>query len=206
MPQDDGYEPLALATGRGPVDVRYYRVAGARSGAIFVGGVGGGWDTPALGCLYPSLARALAEDQRIAALRVRYRHPTVLEEAAFDVRAGVTFLEREGIDQVALVGHSFGGAVVLRAATASDVVATVVALSTQSYGAHAVRTLPPGCSLLLAHGTEDEVLPPRCSEWVYALAHEPKRLVLLEGATHGLDEAAEDVRRLVRDWIVEELG
>ena len=82
----------------------------------------------------------------------------------------------------------------------------MIPLSTQSYGAELVSRLAPGVSLLLAHGTADSVLPPRCSEQVFRLAREPKRLVLLPGAEHGLDEAADDVRELVREWIVEALA
>ena len=194
---------LALATPRGPVECRYYAVADATASAVFVGGVGGGWDTPARG-LYPGLADELRADG-IASLRVRFRNPVDFDEAVFDVRSGLAFLAREGVDRVALVGHSFGGAVVVRAAARTESVRTVVTLSTQSYGADAVRDLAPGASVLLVHGTEDDVLPAQSSQYVHAMAREPKRLVLYEGARHGLDEVAHAVRRLVRDWIVVEL-
>jgi len=44
---------------------------------------------------------------------------------------------------VALVGHSFGGAVVIRVGVASPAVATVAALSSQSYGTEDVASLAP---------------------------------------------------------------
>jgi pimeloyl-ACP methyl ester carboxylesterase len=200
------YRALTLETARGPVEARHYVVPGSSAAAVLVGGVGGGWDTPAAGRLYPSLAHELAEERATAALRVRYRNPTDLEEATSDVVGALAFLEAEGVDRVALVGHSFGGAVVLRAAATRRSVATVVALSTQSYGAEAASELRRGCSLLLVHGRDDEVLPPRSSEWVYSIAREPKRLVLLPGTRHGLDEAADAVYALVRDWILAELA
>ena len=196
----EGYTLVEIATARGRVESRYYAAPGARAGALFVGGVGGGWDTPANG-LYPTLAEEL-RGEGIASLRVRFRDPLDLAEAAFDVLSGVAFLSAEGIGSVALAGHSFGGAVVVRAATLSRAVQTVVTLATQSYGADAVRELGPRCSVLLVHGTADRVLPARSSEYVHELAREPKRLVLYERAGHGLDEVADDVRRLVFDWIV----
>jgi alpha-beta hydrolase superfamily lysophospholipase len=66
--------------------------------------------------------------------------------------------------------------------------------------------LGPDCSLLLVHGGADAVLPVQCSERIYRWAHEPKRKVILEGAGHGLDEAAEVVYETVRDWLLAELG
>ena len=198
------YRSLTLSTSRGHVECRHYEAPGARRAAVWVGGVGGGFDTPASG-LYPQLCGELV-DAAIASLRVRFRHPTLLDEAVFDVLAGVAYLEETGVDDVALVGHSFGGAVVIRAGARSDAARTVVTLATQGYGAGPVSALSPRCSILLVHGTNDRVLPPHSSEYVHGLAHEPKRLVLYPGAGHGLDEAADEVRELVRSWILEQLN
>lgn len=198
------YRPVTLETDRGEVECRYYDAPGARSAAVWVGGAGGGWDTPA-GDLYPRLSEELA-DEAIASLRVRFRNPTLLDEAAFDVLAGIAHLERTGIGAFAVIGHSFGGAVVIRAAAVSGAVRTVVALATQSYGADPVRQLSPRCSILLVHGTADRVLPASTSQYVHRLAREPKRLVVYDGAEHGLDEVAENVRALVRSWIVQSLS
>jgi hypothetical protein len=110
------------------------------------------------------------------------------------------------VASVALVGHSFGGAVVIQAAAASPAVRTCVPMSTKSYGADAAAELSPRCSILLAHGTADEILPPRCSEYVYRIAGEPKKLLLKEGARHGLDEWADELPGILRDWIRTELS
>jgi uncharacterized protein len=96
------------------------------------------------------------------------------------------------IRRIDLVGHSFGGVVVLQAALAgANLVPTVVTLATQSYGAiNAISKLRYGrISLLLIHGTEDDVLPLYCSEQIHQLANEPKQLVILRGAGHSLNEA-----------------
>ncbi len=203
-PMQSGYQPIRLETNRGNIDFCYYPVSGTQYGAIWVGGVGGGWDTPANG-LYPQLCQELMGDG-IASLRVRYRQPKILQESVFDVLAGISYLESEGIKAVALTGHSFGGAVVIQAAAISQAVRTVVTLATQSYGATAVSQLAPGCEILLIHGTVDRVLTSACSEYVYQLAHEPKRLILYEGADHSLNQVAEDVYQVVRDLIVQKLN
>lgn len=212
-PQREGYHPVKLITSRGEIDCRYYPVTGAQKGAIWVGGVGGNWDTPAQG-LYPRLCQELREYDKdalgsrfaIASLRIRYRYPTELEESILDVLAGISYLEGEGIKAVALIGHSFGGAVVIQAATNSPIVRTVVTLATQSYGAAAASELAPRCSLLLVHGTADEILPPSCSKYVYQLAKEPKHLILYPNARHGLDEVSQEVHACVRDWVIENLN
>ncbi len=131
---NDGYTPIRLVTRRGGgVDCRYYHIAGALKAIIWVGGVGGGWDTPARG-LYPNLCQKLIKKE-INSLRVRFRYPTDLYESILDVIESIHFLEQQGIESVGLVGHSFGGAVVIQDGTASsDTVRTVVTLSTQSYG------------------------------------------------------------------------
>lgn len=199
----EGYQPIKLITSRGPIYCRYYPVEGSQLAAIWVGGVGGDWDTPARQ-LYPLLCQELTK-QGIASLRVRFRYPTQLEEAVLDVLAGLTYLHDEGIESFALIGHSFGGAVVIQAASQAEDVRTVVTLATQSYGVYSVSDLATRCSLLMLHGSADPVLPPHCSEHLYELALEPKHLILYPDAGHTLDEVADDVHQVVREWIVEQL-
>lgn len=199
----DGYVPVELMTDRGEVACRFYPVEGMSSGVIWVGGIGGDWDSPARG-LYPKLAAELRGDD-ISSLRVHYRYSRMLDEAVYDVLVGVTYLESRGISNMALVGHSFGGAAVIQAAALSESVRTVVALATQSYGAGAITEFCPDYSILLIHGAEDTVLPSYSSRQVYEMAHEPKGLIILEGNGHTLDESAQEVERIVHNWIVSEL-
>lgn len=203
-PQQEEYHPVKLITSRGSIHCRYYPVEGANKAVIWVGGVGGGWDTPARG-LYPLLCEFLREEG-IASVRVRYRYPTDLQESTLDVLAALTYLQDEGINEFALVGHSFGGAVVIQAAAQSPDVRTVVTLATQSYGADPVTELATRCSLLLLHGTNDSVLSPHCSHNVYQLALEPKRLIIYPNAGHNLDEVADEVYLVIRYWIVQQLN
>lgn len=203
------YQLVKLDTQRGEIVCRYYSSNThnpASVAVVYVTGVGGGWGTPAIG-LYPRLCCSLARIG-IDGLRVRYRHPTDLLESVFDTLAGIAFLREEHrIKAIGLVGHSFGCAVVIQAAVqASDVVCTLVTLATQSYGAaHVISKLKHRTSALMIHGSDDKVLPAYCSEEVYQKAHDPKQIVLCEGAGHGLDEVSEEVYELVYDWLVNSL-
>lgn len=169
-----------------------------------MGGVGGGWDSPAEG-LYPKLSEALT-DVGISSLRIRFRNPHSLQGAVVDVRTGIEFLQTQNISAVALVGHSFGGAAAIQAAVHDRSIRTIVTLSTQSYGTDPVAQLGPHCSIFLIHGIADPVLPWRSSAFVHRLAKEPRRMVLIPDAGHMLNEAAGEVQALVREWIIQELG
>ncbi|MDB6112904.1 MAG: phospholipase [Pedosphaera sp.] len=196
---------ILFQTDRGEIVARFHPVprgeaiAGA---AVWVGGAGGGLDGPARG-LYPEACRRL-QHQGVAGLRLDYRFPGNLKECVLDTLLGVEFLSREGINEVALVGHSFGGAVVISAGALSDHVEAVVPMSTQTYGAEAAPQIAPR-PLLLIHGTKDEVLPDSCSRRVFEEAREPKKLMLYRGARHGLDEVREEVLDLLVTWIPKHL-
>src|SRR5688500_11226186 len=99
-----------------------------------VGGGDGGLDGPAR--LYPDLADDLSL-ACIAALRLDFRvhsFPGDLDEAVHDVRVGIRFLEIEGHERVGLLGHSFGGAVVIESAVLELGVIAVATLATQTAG------------------------------------------------------------------------
>jgi dienelactone hydrolase len=119
-----------------------------------------------------------------------------------DVLAGVAHLASMGRGRVVLVGHSFGGAVVIAAGAASERVHAVAALSSQTHGTEAVAALSPR-PLLVMHGLADEILPAACSRDIHARAREPKRIALYPGCRHGLDQCADDVDRDLLAWIVE---
>ncbi|MBA3978130.1 MAG: dienelactone hydrolase family protein [Nitrosopumilus sp.] len=189
------------------IGCRYYKSGFEVSNAavILVGGVGGGWDSPAKG-LYHRLSAKLAKDDKINSLRIRFRYPTNLEECVVDVLAGMEFLtQMERKTSLGLVGHSFGGAVVISsAAIAKDIVKTIVTLSTQSYGTGGISKLKENnCSVLLIHGNNDTVLPSYCSSSIYNKAKEPKQLVLYDNAGLSLDEVADKVFNKVYEWLGE---
>ncbi len=182
---------------------RYYPAKGSKKGVIFVGGIGGNFDSPAKN-LYPKLATKLSS-QGISALRVQFRFPTLLEESVQDVLAGAKFLHTEGVEALGLVGHSFGGAVVIQAGIALDWAKTVVTLAAQSFGAGSVDKLAAHASILLIHGADDETLSPTNSQIIFDKAQGHKKLEILAGNRHALDESADEVLSIAHDWLISEV-
>ncbi len=196
-----GYIPLSLATSRGSISCRYYHTSGVRRAVVFVGDKTGGFDSPAKN-LYAKLSKELQKNN-ISALRIKFRFPEDLVESVLDVVVGITFLERFGIEEIALVGHAFGGAVVIQAAAAApETVNTVITLATQAYGAEAATFLE-NISLLLIHGANDEILSPHSSTYVHDIAPGKKQLIVYQGATHSLQEVAQPIQKQIRKWLFE---
>jgi hypothetical protein len=106
-------EGVLLQTDRGDIQAILHQSPEAQHGVIWVCGARGGFGGPGKGT-YARLAEGLRRE-RIASLRLSYRHPNVLPECALDIMAGVTYLKHCGYPPVLLVGHSFGGAVVITA-------------------------------------------------------------------------------------------
>jgi dienelactone hydrolase len=202
-PRDDGSLDLSINTSRGELLAILHPCEGRSGAAVFVGGALGGLDGPA-DAVYARLGSTLAADSEtgLTGLRLSYRHPGEFEECVLDVLAGVSFLKAIGAQRVALVGHSFGGAVVIKAGEISDLVSGVAALSPQLYGTRTVERLAPR-SLLLVHGTDDTILDAEASRDIYSRALEPKKLVLYEGAGHGLTQCRDELTELLADWLRE---
>ena len=175
----------------------------ARGAILCVGGFDGGYDGPAEG-IYVELADILPPEG-IGILRLDFRvktSPGPIDDGTADVLAGIDWLAEQGIERVALIGHSYGGAIVIRAAYRSGIVEAVCALSTQTMGIEPeeVSALAPR-PLLLIHGAADWRLPPRLSQWVYEVAGEGRKLHILEGATHSLRQRRAELKTLLLDWI-----
>jgi uncharacterized protein len=141
-----------------------------------------------------------------------------------DARAAWAEVQRREprADQRFIYGHSLGAAVALDLAASTDGAAGVIADSGFTTLADVVseKYFPAGLLLtqrfdaltragelrmpaLFVHGTADRFVPPSMSERLYAAAPEPKRLLMIEGATHsnyggvGLD----DYRRAIEDFV-----
>ncbi|UOQ65173.1 alpha/beta hydrolase [Hymenobacter volaticus] len=200
---EHGVEALLLETNAGVIAARLHPTAAGAAAVVWVGGSGGGLDGPAWG-MYPRLAGHLAA-QGIASLRLHYRKPNYLEDCVVDTLLGVQYLVRQlGYRAVALVGHSFGGAVVISAGALSDEVVAVVAMSSQTYGTDLAPRVSPR-PLLVLHGTADEILSDACSKSIYNRAQEPKEILLYPGCRHGLDECRDQVDADVVRWLVKQL-
>ncbi len=203
-PAEDGAERVALHTSAGAIRCRFHDapIASGRGDAavLWVFGAGGGLGGPA-GGLYARLARQLV-GEGVASLELDYRRPGDLPGCVLDVLMGVTYLGTRGRSRIVLVGHSFGGAVVITAGAASEEVIAVAALSSQTRGTELADRISPR-PLLVMHGAADEILPDACSRDIYRRAREPKRLVLYPGCRHGLDGCREELDRDLLGWLRE---
>ena len=164
-PEGEPGRGMTLRTTRGEVRsiVHHDQEVRTTRGIIWVWGARGGFAGPAEG-IYRDIAEELRHE--ITSVRIDYRQPNVIPECVMDTLVGVSFLTGTGHTDIALVGHSFGGAVVISAAPFSEEVKAVAALSSQTYGAQRAALVSPR-PLLLAHGGSDTRLPPYCSEQIH---------------------------------------
>jgi hypothetical protein len=192
-----GARKLCLHTSRGDIPIVLHAGENASRAVLCVCGALGGFDGPAM--LYPRLGLVVPHSG-VTVARMDYRQPNEFDECVLDTLAAVAFLNGTGHERVALIGHSFGGAVVINAGTLSPVVTTVVAVASQLAGAQLIAELAPK-PLLLIHGTADRILPDECSRILYGRAGEPKMLKLFEGADHRLSSCGNELLTLVHGWI-----
>jgi alpha-beta hydrolase superfamily lysophospholipase len=185
-PETNGHPPptaeVEIHTPEGVIKGLLHKAEGARGAMVMAGDAGGGLDGPA--GLYEPLAERL-QKAGITALRIDYREPNDLRESIYDALAGIEAVRQQGAERVALLGWSFGGAVVITAGVASDLVVGVATIACQNFGAEMAEDLSPR-SLLIMHGTDDLEMPDRYSHELYARARQPKELVLYSGGDHDL--------------------
>lgn len=193
---------IRLDTSRGEIEGMLHPVEGGTGAVVCVGGAMGGIDGPA-DSLFARLPELLAPSL-ITVLRLNYRRPNEFDECVVDALAGCSLLKGIGATGVVLVGHSFGGAVVIKAGELSTIVRGVVSMSPQLFGTRQVETL--GKPLLLVHGMADTILSHEASEDIYRRALEPKRIVLYADAGHSLIQAKDQIDALLAQWIPDHLG
>lgn len=189
---------LFITTDDGEIECIFH-TAGSNKGIIWLCGALGGFDGPSFG-IFRILAEQMVVDG-ISSLRLHYRYPGEFDKCVLDVLAGIDFLKQRGIHRLALVGHSFGGAVAIQAGTMSREVEAVVGLSSQTYGARRVAELSPR-SLLLIHGERDRNLPAASSLYIYEWARQPKELYILKNNGHFLREAHDELVVRLREWLI----
>ncbi len=193
---------VEIETTRGTITAHMTPVEGKTGAAIFLGGAAGGVKGPA-NEVYLRLGQSLQQGG-ITGLRVEYREPGEFEECVLDALAACSFLKGIGAERAVVVGHSFGGAVAVKAAQLAPLVTAATGMSSQRYGTQEVDELHK--PLLLIHGDADEILDQQASKDIYERANDPKRLVILEGDGHGLRAHSDEVFELVHDFVLEHLA
>lgn len=199
---DSDLRRVTIRTSQGDIYGIYHPAVG-KSSVIWACGASGGTGGPSHG-IYGGLCRDLIA-AGVSSLQIDYRYPGEFPECVQDVLMGAEFLARKGREHIGLVGHSFGGAVVIMAGAVSQLVSAVVGLSSQTSGATRVGELAPR-PLLLVHGDRDAILSPDCSRRIHQWAGEPKKLVIYPGNGHSLEECHDELRELLRTWLVEKLS
>ena len=198
LPYGNSGEGLKFHTNRGEFSGIIHRAEGADRAVIWVCGARGGFAGPGPDT-YARLSERLV-DVGVSSLRLDYRFPNDLLECVLDLLTGVNYLRENGCGPAVVVGHSFGGAVVIAAGATSPHIKGVVSLSPQTYGAGMAGQLAPR-KLLVAHGKSDTRLPYSCALQIYEWAKDPKELVLFEEAEHRLEECREELETLLASWI-----
>lgn len=189
---------VLLDTNRGTIECRYHDAGEGDLAVLWVFGSGGGLGGPA-GGVYERLGGDI-RDEGVASLQVAYRVPGDLLECVLDVLMAIAWLEANERTRVVLVGHSFGGAVVIATAAVSEAVIAVAALSSQLAGTESVSLVAPR-PLLLVHGLSDTVIPPESSRRILEQAAEPKELIEYAACDHGLDGCRANLDADLLEWL-----
>jgi hypothetical protein len=191
---------LEVFTLRGLLTVLWHGDPDAEAAVVLGGGAMGGLLGPADG-LYHWLGEELgASGSGIGVLRVGWRRPNDLDLCTLDLLAAADLAVRAGATRVVTGGHSFGGAIAVRAGMAmGEWTRGVVTFATQSAGCEGAGGL--AAPLLAFHGDRDELLPVQASQVVAELCGGQAEVVVCPGAGHLLTEAGEDLRARVPDWI-----
>lgn len=193
---------VTIATSRGDNRGLLHHRIGNTAGAVLVSGAGGGLDGPA--SVYRDIGPDLLE-RGVSSLRLDYRMLSHFEECVLDALTGIDVLKGLGIERIGIAGWSFGGAVAIETGVLSRDIAAVATVASQSYGTERVDELAPR-ALLLIHGTADRTLPIACSEDIFRRAGEPKRIILYDGANHGLDQNRDEMLREIESFFARELA
>jgi hypothetical protein len=195
---------LEVFTLRGLLTVIWHGDPDSGSAVVLGGGAMGGLLGPADG-LYHWLGEELATSgSGVGVLRVGWRRPNDLDLCTLDMLAAADLAARAGAERFVTGGHSFGGAVAVRAAMAmGDWTRGVVTFATQSAGCEEAGALT--APLRAYHGDRDELLPVLASEAVCHLAGGEAEVVVCEGAGHLLTEAGERLRAELPGWIRDRL-
>ena len=195
---DNNGQGLTLHTSHGDLRAIWHEAPGSRRAVVLASGAGGGFNGPGR-VFYTAFAEELRQ-MGISALRVDYRQPAVLVPSGMDVLAGIDFLQSNDYGPVVVVGHSFGGAVVIAAGAVSPYCCGVVSLAGQTQGAYRAGMVSPR-PLLIVHGERDTRLPVLCAIQIHSWAAHPKELVIYPNAEHSLLEHRDDLEALLKEWV-----
>ena len=198
---------IPQSAGAGHVDAKLWDPGGMeppRAAIIFVTGIDGGFIEPVDG-LYSRTAVGMLE-KKVLSIFVTYRNPGELRDSVEDMTAAARLARSKGVKLMALVGWSFGGAVIINTSTRVPEVTTVIGIAPQSRDTEMVQVFRPN-SLLLLHAETDENVPFESSQMI--LDDTPgrvrKKLIPFPSGDHYLSGMEQQVDPEIMKWLTEEL-
>jgi pimeloyl-ACP methyl ester carboxylesterase len=196
---------IEVFTLRGLLTVLWHGDPGSPAAVVLGGGAMGGLLGPADG-FYHWLGEELGgPGSGVSVLRVGWRRPNDLDLCTLDLLAAADLAARAGAERFVTGGHSFGGAIAVRAGMAmGEWTRGVVTFATQSAGCEEAGGL--AAPLRAYHGDRDELLPLAASQAVCALSGGEAEVLVCPGSGHLLTEAGERLRAEVPPWVRERLA
>lgn len=194
---------LEAWTPEGILSLYWHGPFDAEEVVVCCSGAAGGVIGPGHG-LWHELGVALVE-QGIGTIRFGYRNVQNPNMCLLDAAAVLELAASEGARRAVTLGHSFGGAVAVRVAAAiPSLVVGVGTYATQSGGCEVAGRFSQR-PMILFHGGDDKTIPVSSSA-IVAGFHGRGELVLLKGAGHGLEEAADELLDKSLAWIPKTLA
>lgn len=124
---------------------------------------------------------------------------------AEDVRAAMSWLELKYPLPILFCGFSFGAATGLRAVCSDARVVALISLGTpvsaegRIYGYKFLENCPQ--PKLFVSGSRDQFGPEPALRQLFAMAAEPKELLLVEGADHFFEGHLGEMQAAIQDWV-----
>jgi hypothetical protein len=200
-----GLRHVEIYTLRGLLTVLWHGDPDAPAVVVLCGGAMGGLLGPADGFYQWLWEEVATPGSGIGVLRVGWRRPNDMALCTLDLLAAADLAARTGAVAFVTGGHSFGGAIAVRAGMAlGDWARGVVTFASQSAGCEEAGGLT--APLLAFHGDQDEILPLFASRAVCELAGGETELVVCEGSGHLLSEARDLLHDRVPTWVRERLA
>ena len=193
-----GLRNVTFRTTRGDFNALARLRGGIQSGVIVLGDPEIGADGPC--SIFSELADELIE-QGIGTLHLNYRSPGNYVQCTIDALLALQYLDDEGVNDVVLVGWSFGASVALAAGSLGRTVKGIAAISPRNVFDTFLRWLRSR-PLLILHGDADRVSPVEVSRDVYFKTREPRKLIIYPGAGHNCEEVRDQLRKDLSSWIM----
>lgn len=150
-----------------------------------------------------------------------------------DLVSAIDLMQKQGFKSIGVLGHSFGGAVVILASAKDPRIAAVIATAPTVFPnakmlakyakEHKNVTMSPqffegvkqldvvsaakkrSCPLFIISGTADDVVPVEQSKKLFAEAQGPKELKLIEGAGHNFEGHESEFVGVALEWMKKKL-